>query len=289
MAICKSCNTAIPPYRIVGSKKIDQRNKRYCDDCGATRCGINWSKDKLEQAVSKNTTIAGVLEELGVGARYSNGNYKTFHKYVMRYNIDISHFNGKPRIEKNIGESLQKYEDSEIFIENSTYTPTHLKRRILNAKLLDYRCDDCGNEGFWNGKDLCLQIDHINGISNDHRLENLRFLCPNCHSQTDTYGNGNGKTNQKMKESINNCPDCGKKIFKISSKCNSCAKTRVKWPDTETLISLVEINGYSKTGRMFGTTCNAVRKRLRRMGIDTATVSKSKSLTCCNTEGKCSR
>ena len=56
----------------------------------------------------------------------------------------------------------------------------------------------CGNEGFWNGKKLVLQLEHKNGIHNDHRVENLCFLCPNCHSQTDTYSGKNiGKYSNK--------------------------------------------------------------------------------------------
>ena len=58
---------------------------------------------------------------------------------------------------------------------------------------MEYKCSgkDCCNKGEWLGKPLVLQLDHINGVRDDHRLENLRFLCPNCHSQTDTYGGKN--------------------------------------------------------------------------------------------------
>ncbi len=76
---------------------------------------------------------------------------------------------------------------SEILVENSTYARHNLKRRLLEDSLLEYKCACCGNAGFHNNKPLVLQLDHINGINNDHRLENLRFLCPNCHTQQDTY------------------------------------------------------------------------------------------------------
>ena len=68
----------------------------------------------------------------------------------------------------------------------------NIKVRLLSAGLLENRCQDCGLSE-WLGKPLTVQIDHINGIRNDHRLENLRMLCPNCHSQTETYGRRNGK------------------------------------------------------------------------------------------------
>ena len=68
----------------------------------------------------------------------------------------------------------------------------HLKERLVKEKYLEYKCAECGITE-WNGKPLSLHLDHINGINNDHRIENLRFLCPNCHSQTNTYAGKNKK------------------------------------------------------------------------------------------------
>lgn len=68
----------------------------------------------------------------------------------------------------------------------------NVKLRLLRAGVLTNRCTECGLSE-WLGKPLVVQIDHINGIRNDHRLENLRMLCPNCHSQTATYGKRNSK------------------------------------------------------------------------------------------------
>lgn len=79
-----------------------------------------------------------------------------------------------------------------ILVKNSTYTNrTALKKRLVDEKILPYRCAICGNEGEWNSYPLVLQLDHINGINNDNRIENLRFLCPNCHSQTTTFSGRN--------------------------------------------------------------------------------------------------
>jgi hypothetical protein len=62
-----------------------------------------------------------------------------------------------------------------------------VKQRLLECGLVENRCEICGLED-WLGKPIIIHLDHINGIRDDHRLENLRMLCPNCHSQTDTYG-----------------------------------------------------------------------------------------------------
>lgn len=67
-----------------------------------------------------------------------------------------------------------------------------VKRRLIAAGILENRCEWCGISE-WRGKPLSIQIDHANGIRNDNRRENLRMLCPNCHSQTETFGAKNRK------------------------------------------------------------------------------------------------
>lgn len=83
--------------------------------------------------------------------------------------------------------------NEEVFVESSTYPRHRLKERILKQKLIDYRCAECSNVGEWNSQILVLQLEHKNGKSDDHRLVNLCFLCPNCHSQTKTYAAKNRK------------------------------------------------------------------------------------------------
>ena len=84
-----------------------------------------------------------------------------------------------------------KYTLDEILVENSSYANiSRLKIRLVKENRLEYKCAFCGISE-WMGKPLSLQLDHINGKNNDHRIENLRFLCPNCHSQTETYAGKN--------------------------------------------------------------------------------------------------
>lgn len=78
----------------------------------------------------------------------------------------------------------------QILVKNSTYLwTTNLKKKLLKDGYFDYRCFECGISE-WNNKPLSLQLDHINGVNDDNRIENLRLLCPNCHSQTETYCRG---------------------------------------------------------------------------------------------------
>ena len=110
-----------------------------------------------------------------------------------------------------------------------------MRRTIIKENLLPYKCAICGNTE-WNGKTLSLELDHINGINNDNRLENLRFLCPNCHSQTTTYGSRNQQKNESsydisedLRQLVENTYDKYKNIKQVSSKLGirRCVVTKI--------------------------------------------------------------
>ncbi len=75
----------------------------------------------------------------------------------------------------------------------------HVKGRLIRAGLLSNKCSSCGLTD-WRGLPLTMHLDHINGVRDDHRLENLRMLCPNYHSQTETYGGRNAKRRKRLQD-----------------------------------------------------------------------------------------
>jgi len=141
--------------------------------------------------VKSSFSITDAIRNIGYTNPRAKHTRDCFKKRIEEDGIDISHFNANKK--KSVSNNI-RYTLEEILIENSSYVNiATLKKRLVSEGVMDYKCNDCGNTGEWNGKPLSLQLDHANGINNDNRLENLRFLCPNCHSQTDTYAGKNNK------------------------------------------------------------------------------------------------
>lgn len=144
------------------------------------------SEEFIRDAVRESGTRREIIERLGWPLDANS--YKKLLFRIRKYRIDISHL--RREVPKNNGQPT--YELSSILIENSPYqNRTRLKQRLVSEGVLPYICNRCRNDGSWLGTPLTLQLEHKNGIANDNRLENLEFLCPNCHSQTATYAGRN--------------------------------------------------------------------------------------------------
>jgi len=150
------------------------------------------TKEQLQHAASNSLSIAEVCRLLNI--RPVGGNHKTVKKRLREYCIDTSHFTGSGWNTGKRYKPIKKVESLDtILVENSQYTSTyHLKTRLLKEGILQAKCECCGLAE-WMGEPIPTELDHINGINTDHRLENLRILCPNCHSQTPTFRNKRGK------------------------------------------------------------------------------------------------
>ena len=149
----------------------------------------------LEQLIQQSTSYAQVLAHLGLP-----GEGRAYYELCARVRslaVDTSHFRGRGWAR---GETAQTHEsvarvrarirrtDADVFVENSPEYKGEALTRRLRALGWTYACLWCGLTE-WRGHPLVLHLDHINGIHNDNRFENLRLLCPNCHSQTETYSN----------------------------------------------------------------------------------------------------
>lgn len=145
-----------------------------------------FTDEQLIENLKKVEAINPLLPLLGLTK--NAGNHRTVKRRIKHLNLDTSHILGKSSVINHVS---RKARPLEVYLkEGSCIGSYHLKQRLLNAGLLEYRCCICGIVN-WQDKTISLELDHINGISDDNRIENLRLLCPNCHSQTLNYSGRN--------------------------------------------------------------------------------------------------
>lgn len=163
-----------------------------------------------------------------------------------------------------------KYNDKEKFIENVLtlnglrWGSHAIKLQLFKFKLKEKKCEKCGQDDMWCGEYLSLHLEHINGNNRDNRMENLKILCPNCHSQTSTFaGKKNKRGRKKYNISLNKTCDCGQSITNRATMCKDCYHKKSQKVQRPLFIVLVEeINrlGYVETGKKYGVSDNTIRK-----------------------------
>jgi len=207
---------------------------------------IDWNdKQKLEELIKNAKSFSAVLRLLKLRP---GSNHRTLMKYIKIHNIDVTHIT---KLSSNQS-GLKRTKDNrltglDVCIDNSPYSDKTLKKVIKREKLLEYECAICEPSFIkyedeipvWNNKILVLQLDHINGKFNDNRLENLRWLCPNCHSQTDTFA---GKKNKKHY----NCKDCNKTLKNRDSICRVCHPLKIAYKPRKEKIKKEKILKFCK-------------------------------------------
>ncbi|MFK0255694.1 HNH endonuclease signature motif containing protein [Streptomyces sp. NPDC090445] len=152
------------------------------------REGVKWTKEVLSEAVAASTNMYEVLRRLGLAP--VGGHHTHISSKVRAFGIDTSHFAPPTRTERMRDNGRRRSADEILREDRSPHASrvpnTRLRRALLETGV-EERCADCGIEAVWLGEPLPLEIDHIDGDWHNNRRENLRFLCPNCHSTTDTY------------------------------------------------------------------------------------------------------
>lgn len=195
------------------------------------------------------------MAELARNLGYKTGhgkNYETIQKRLKQYNISIDHFKQT---------SNKQLSDEEVFCKNSIASQHTVRNRYIKCENIEYKCALCGIGDVWNGSPLTLQLDHVDGNNKNNLLENLQWLCPNCHSQTKTFAGKNIARERKHYY----CIDCGKEINSTSKRCKQCSDEmhrKVKRPSKDELENLLKAyNGsFKKVANMFNVRDNTIRK-----------------------------
>lgn len=149
----------------------------------------------LRPIVASSLSFAEVLRHLGL--KQTGGSQSNIKRLVEKYGISTDHFLGQARNRGDEHQGPRKIPAEEILVLRDPLAhpeKAYKLRRAMIESGIPFRCAMCGIEPVWNERPLMLTVDHINGCRYDNRRENLRFLCPNCHSQTPTFGNSLGFT-----------------------------------------------------------------------------------------------
>lgn len=193
MKVCNKCGKEFPFLVKIDGITRNLSARRFCIGCSPfgklNRTNLTspspiatidkLSNEEFKNLINISSSRSDALFKLKL--RKSGASFLILNRRLKNDNVDISHFkmgcgNGNNR----------KYSNEEVYCINSTFK---IKYRVIADKIMEYRCKQCKNDGTWLDEKLTLELDHINGDRYDNRIENLRWLCPNCHSQTSTFGN----------------------------------------------------------------------------------------------------
>jgi len=155
----------------------------------------NFEQQKFISIVKSSKSYAEVALKI-YGNKYY-GNRQTIKRHIEIHNLDISHFDFGATGYKRGHKPKNTIPLEQILIENSTYNRNHLKKRLYKENIKKEECELCGQGPIWMNKKMSLRLDHINGINDDNRIENLRIVCPNCDATLDTFSGKNIKNKTK--------------------------------------------------------------------------------------------
>lgn len=225
------------------------------------------SDSDFEQLVKEAEFISDILKYFGLSNK--GGNSKTVWRRILDLGVNSEH------IKRGIGcrrgtsfGGITQLPLEEVLIVGSSYARKNLKKRLISNNLLANICASCGLTGLWNGMAITLQLEHINGVSNDNRLSNLCLLCPNCHSQTKTFAGRNTPAGNSY-ITIHRC-SCGEVIQNNSINCNACQgllRRKTLRPDMSELQKMIWELPTTSIAEHYGVSDKAVEKWCKSYGI----------------------
>jgi hypothetical protein len=230
---------------------------------------LRYSEQAAREAIAASKSYSEALRRLGM--RAAGGNHATIRKYAERiWRIPTDHFD--PRASQRIQLAAREGRPlAEFLTEGSTYSRASLKKRLFAEGHKQRRCELCGVGEQWRGRPMSLILDHVNGVANDNRLENLRIVCPNCAATLDTHCGRNKPRQCRW------CETTFRPSHKTQMYCTHACWTssnaahadrpdrrRVPRPSYEQLLADLEEMSWVAVGCKYGVSDNAVRKWLRR-------------------------
>ncbi len=205
--------------------------------------------------------------------RPAGGNHLTLRRYVEQiWTLSTDHFD--PDLARNDALRKGQIPLNCVLVEASTYSRSHLKSRLFKEGLKARECELCRQGELWRGDRMALILDHVNGVADDNRLENLRIVCPNCAATLDTHC---GRQN-RLERDLRSCLRCEDEFhpgYASQRYCSRACATRrersgapqperrtVSRPPYPHLLREIAALGYTGTARRYGVSDNAIRKWL---------------------------
>lgn len=238
-----------------------------------------YTEEEARAAIAASLSWSEALRRLGV--RPAGGNHATLRKYADIWAISTEHFD--PDAVRAAAPRREPKPLNEILVEGSTYSRSHLKERLYSAGLKPPISEMCGQGETWRGRRMALVLDHINGVGDDNRLENLRTLCPNCAATLDTHC---GRKNLRPLRREIACLHCGAMFRPKYRRNRYCSRRcgqrsprkrppppgprRVERPPYDQLMRELAESNYSAVGRRYGVSDNVIRKWVRQYERDRA-------------------
>jgi hypothetical protein len=213
-----------------------------------------YTDQQLKEAVEKSKSYRQASLALGLCGR-GGGAYGILKRRIKDLCLDVSHFSGQGWLKGITPEWSVKKIDYYLKLNGPMVANQNLKKRLISTGLKKDECEVCGQGPVWNNKPLVLQLDHKNGNYRDNRLENLRIICPHCHTQTPTFAG------RRFKKPT---------LAEIDPKWRHRSKPNIRKvvrPSKKDLESMISYMSWVDIGRKYKVSDNAIRKWATTYGI----------------------